>query len=98
MAKINDWVQIHKIILAPEGRASQVPQDTKAVPLEMWIKGTLLTAGEIGDEVEIRTVTKRIETGTLVEVNPVFRHSFGEFVPEIIEIHRILEREFTEGE
>ena len=41
MAKKGDWVLIHKIVLSPEERAPQVPDDTKKVPLEMWIKGYL---------------------------------------------------------
>ncbi len=38
-AKINDWVIIHNIVLTPEERAPQVPEDTKKVSLEMWVKG-----------------------------------------------------------
>ena len=33
-AKINDWVIIHNIVLTPEERAPQVPEDTKKVSLE----------------------------------------------------------------
>ncbi len=98
MAKINDWVAIHRVILTPEERATQVPDDTKQVPLEMWVKGTLLEDSEIGDAVKIRTVTGRIETGRLTEVEPVYRHSFGEFVPEIQGIHRILEQAMREAD
>ncbi len=39
MAKQNDYVMIHRIVLEPEARAPQVPEDTKAVPLELWAKG-----------------------------------------------------------
>ena len=47
----------------------------------MWLKGTLLKATEIGETAEIRTVTGRIETGTLVGVNPHYMHSFGQDIP-----------------
>lgn len=83
MIKSGTWVEIHKIILSPAERASHLPDDTKPVPLEMWLKGTLLKATEIGETAEIRTVTGRIETGTLVGVNPHYTHSFGQDIPEL---------------
>lgn len=90
--KINkgSWVQIHRIILKPEERSPQVPEDTKKVPLEMWVKGLLEEDAEIGAEVTIRTLTNRLERGTLVKVNPHYSHSFGELVPEILEVSRIV--------
>ncbi len=98
MLKKGEWVQIHTIILTPDQRAPQVPADTQEVPLEMWVKGFLLEDAEIGDEVEIETVTKRIAKGTLVQGNPTFYHSFGDFVPEIVEIDRMLQAELFGGE
>lgn len=87
MAKQNDYVMIHRIVLGPEARAPQVPEDTKAVPLELWAKGFLKQGtAEIGDAVVIETITGRKLEGTLVEVSPTYRHSFGEFVPEILQI------------
>ena len=41
MAKKNDWVRIHNIILTPEQRTGKLPEDTKKMPLEMWAKGHL---------------------------------------------------------
>ena len=73
MAKKNDWVRIHNIILTPEQRTGKLPEDTKKMPLEMWAKGHLQNdAAEIGDEVTILTSTGREERGTLVEVNPCY--------------------------
>ena len=86
MAKKGDWVRIHKIILNPEERAPQVPEDTKKVPLELWTKGYLEKNAEIGDEVVIKTVTGREESGTLIEVNPAYDHAFGNFIPELLKI------------
>jgi len=88
MIKKGEWVRIHKIILTPAERAPQIPDDTKAVPLEMWDKGFLLTDSELGDEVEIETVTGRRETGTLIEVNPYYDHDYGKFVPELLAIDK----------
>lgn len=87
MAKKNDWVMIRKTVLEAGARADAVPDDTKAVPLVMWVKGHLLNdAAEIGDQVEIKTRTGRKETGELEQVNPMYELNYGDFVPEIIRI------------
>ncbi len=86
MIKKGSWVRIHKVILEPSERAPQIPEDTKATPLEMWDKGFLQEDASMGDEVEVVTVTGRKETGKLVELNPYYDHDFGTFVPELLEI------------
>ncbi|MDR2343836.1 MAG: 2-amino-4-ketopentanoate thiolase [Spirochaetaceae bacterium] len=86
MVKKNTWVLIHRIILKPCERAPQVPDDTKQAPLEMWVKGRLLHDAEIGGAALITTRTGRTEEGTLLEANPAYRHGFGDFVPELLEI------------
>jgi len=88
MVKKGEWVRIHKIILEPPARAPQVPDDTKKVSFEMWVKGYLDADANIGDEVSITTVTDRKETGTLIEVNPCYEHSFGKFIPELLAIDK----------
>ena len=98
MAKKDDWVSIHKIVLRPDERAPAVPDDTKKVPYEMWIKGRLTADAEIGSEVEVVTRTGRREKGKLLEVNPTFKHSFGEFVPELLEVsEKLRDTLFTGG-
>lgn len=86
MAKKGDWVLTHSVVLTPEQRAAQVPEDTHRVPLEMWVKGRLVADAEIGEEVEIITRTGRKVGGKLLEVNPQYTHSYGEFVPELLEV------------
>ena len=86
MAKKGDWVRIHRVILAAEERTANLPEDTKRVPFEMWVKGHLLYDGEIGDQVTVKTVSGRKEHGTLIEVDPQFDVNFGRFVPEILEM------------
>ena len=88
MIKKGEWVRIHKIILKAEERTSRIPEDTKKVPFEMWTKGFLLKNAEIGDEVEIESVTGRHETGTLIEHNPYYKHDFGKFIPELLTIDK----------
>lgn len=93
MAKKGDWVRIHKVILPAAERTAKLPDDTKHVDFEMWVKGTLQDeTAEIGDEVTIVTATDRVETGKLLEVNPYYTHSYGKFVPEIVEIDKQLRK------
>ena len=93
MALKGQWVRIHRVVLKAKERTAKLPEDTQKCDLEMWTKGTLQTDAEIGDEVEVETAVGRIEHGTLVEVEPYYTHSFGKFIPEIIEIDRRLREE-----
>ncbi len=98
-AKKGDWVRIHNIILTPDKRASNLPEDTRKVPLEMWDKGFLLNEeANIGQEVEIETYIGRRVTGILVEINPYWGHNFGKCVPEILYIGRQARALLKEGE
>jgi hypothetical protein len=86
MIKKGEWVLIHRNVLEPSQRAPQVPEDTKNVPLELWVKGYLQEDANVGDEVTVMTRTKRVERGTLLEANPYYKHDFGKFVPELLVI------------
>lgn len=91
MAKKGDWVRIHKVVLPADERTAKLPDDTKKVDFEMWVKGALMNeTAEIGDTVQVETAVGRIEEGTLIEVGPYYTHSYGKFVPEIIEIDKKL--------
>ncbi|MBW4828884.1 MAG: 2-amino-4-ketopentanoate thiolase [Clostridiaceae bacterium] len=96
-AKKGDWVRIHNIVLNPEDRSPNLPEDTKKVPLEMWDKGFLLNENaNIGDIVEVESYIGRKVEGKLVEVNPFYDHDFGKCVPELLYIGRQL-RGYLEG-
>ena len=56
----------------------------------MWVKGYLLDEADLFDTVSIRTITGRIETGRLKEVKPPYKHSYGDYVPEILELQDII--------
>lgn len=90
MAKKGDWVRIHSIVLKADERTARIPDDTQKCDLEMWTKGFLTEDAEIGDEVTVITAVNRKETGKLIEVNPYYTHSYGNFVPEIIQIDKQL--------
>ncbi|WIV11227.1 2-amino-4-oxopentanoate thiolase subunit OrtA [Proteiniborus sp. MB09-C3] len=96
-AKKGDWVRIHSIVLTPDQRAAQVPEDTKRVPLEMWTKGFLIAdEAKIGDTVTVETYIGRKASGNLIEINPYFEHDFGKCIPELLYIGRQL-RGILEG-
>lgn len=97
-ARKGDWVIIHNTVLTSEERAPQVPEDTRSVPLESWVKGFLEEDAEIGEQVEITTITGRKVSGSLVELNPSYKHNFGEFVPELLQIGIQLKGMFAGGE
>ena len=90
--KKGDWVKVYSVVLKPDERAPQVPDDTKKVPLEMWVKGYAMSDAKLGDTIEVKTMTGRIVKGEIVEVNPTYKHSYGEFVPELLEIGQDLRK------
>lgn len=99
MAKKGEWVRIHNVVLKASDRTARIPDDTKKCDLEMWTKGQLLDeTAEIGDVVTIKTATGREEKGTMIEVGSYYTHSYGKFVPEIIEIDNMLREEMFGGE
>ena len=71
------WVRIHRVELEPAERSAAVPADTATVAFESWTNGWLGHDAEVGERVEILTVTGRQVVGTLVETAPGYHHSFG---------------------
>lgn len=85
-AKKGKWVEICQTVLEPNQRAPQVPDDTKKVPLEMRVKGFIVSDAIVGETVTIRTVTDREVTGKLIAVNPGYEHDFGKPIPELLTV------------
>ncbi|WP_255701559.1 2-amino-4-oxopentanoate thiolase subunit OrtA [Terrisporobacter hibernicus] len=97
IAKKGDWVEIQEVLLKPEERAPQVPDDTKEVPLVQWIRGLMITdEATIGDQIEIETIIGRSVRGQLCAINPRHVHDFGEPVKELIQVGMELRREIEE--
>lgn len=94
MAKVNagQWVEIRRVLLVPGQRAPQVPPETQAVPLEMRVKGFLLAAGEVGQEVTVQTLTGRKVSGILCDPEPAYTHSFGPLPAALAGIGRELKQ------
>lgn len=94
MIEKGTYVRIRKTVLKPEERADNLPNETKLVPLKMWVKGYLQIESDLFDIVTIKTITGRFETGRLKEANPPYKHSYGEFVPEVLELRKNILKDF----
>lgn len=98
MAKQGDWVRIHSIVLRAAERTAKIPEDTRKCDFQQWTKGFLQNdSATIGDEVAVKTAANRIVKGTLIEEGPHYTHSYGKFVPEIIQIDKQLREIMFEG-
>lgn len=95
-AKKGQWVQIRNVVLEAGARAAQVPEDTQAVPLMMWVKGYLTTDTQLGEHCTVITPTGREVSGALVEIEPGYGHAFGAYVPELDVVRRQV-REMATG-
>jgi hypothetical protein len=85
-----EWVEVESILLEPSDRAANLPDDTAAQPLRMWVKGFALAAAAIGEALTVETMTGRHVTGALTEVNPGYFHTFGRSAPELTAVGRDL--------
>lgn len=94
MNEIGTYVRIRRTLLKPEERSGNLPEDTKKVPFKMWVKGYLQEEADLFDVVTIKTLSGRIETGRLKEVNPPYKHSYGDFVPEVLVLSDIIRNDF----
>lgn len=92
------WVLIQTDLLAPNERALTLPEATRRVPLRQWLKGTLVDDASLNDQATIQTVTGRFVSGTLIEVNPSYRHDFGSDCPELRTIRAILQKALSQAE
>lgn len=81
-----DWIEIHQAILQPSERSKDIPDDTRQVPLEAWIKGWAQSAAAEGEVVEIETPAHRKVEGTFTQMDPGYSHTYGPAVPELAPI------------
>lgn len=92
------WVRIHNTVLKVGERAPQIPEETKAVPLEMWINGFLNNdSAKIGDQISITTLAGLTREGVMVEVMPAHRVDYGQPQPELLTIGQELRAILREG-
>ena len=88
--RVDDWVEVERVLLEPSERAAGLPEDTAAQPLLVWVKGFARGEAVLGDELEVETMTGRRVTGRLSAINPGYFHTFGEPVPELVHVGRDL--------
>ena len=86
--RAGDCVVLHIQLLPAGERAPGVPEDTAALPLDMWVKGTLLSDAHTGDTVKVKTAIGREVEGRLTNCCPGYQHDFGDWVPELAQVHR----------
>lgn len=80
------WVEVEKVLLEPSQRATNLPDDTRATPYVMRVRGFLAADAEIGDEVTVKSMIGRPHTGRLIDGEPAYEHTFGPVVPELLHI------------
>ena len=84
--KAGTWVEIENILLTPDQRAPQTPEDTRQTPYMMKVAGFLTVDALFDSEVTIKTLSGRLVNGTMKVVRPHYAHSFGDIVEELIPI------------
>ncbi|BDU71910.1 hypothetical protein METEAL_10840 [Mesoterricola silvestris] len=80
------WVEIERVLLRPEDRAPNLPEETRSCPYVLRISGFLQEDGEMGAEVTVTSLIGHAHRGVLKVVNPSYTHSFGATVPELLHI------------
>ncbi|MBS3956460.1 MAG: 2-amino-4-ketopentanoate thiolase [Clostridiales bacterium] len=88
--EVDQWVEIERVLLEPSDRAGNLPDDTAAQPLRVWVRGFARDEVSLGEECEVETVTGRVVAGVLTAVNPGYTHTFGTPPPGIAGIGRDL--------
>ena len=90
------YVKIRKTLLQPEERSSNLPKETTKVPYKMWVKGYTLEESEMFEYCEIETIDGRKERGRIKEKNPSYKHNYGEYVEEALELRKRILGDFNE--
>lgn len=85
-----DWVEVERVLLEPADRAANLPGDTAAQPLRVWVKGFARGDAQPGDTLTVETMTGREVTGVLTDVNPGYTHTFGRPASELTRVGRDL--------
>lgn len=83
-------MEVGLVLLEPADRSANLPEDTAAQPLRMWVKGFARASVVVGETVTVETMTGRHVTGELTEVDPGYFHTFGKPAPELTHVGRDL--------
>jgi len=88
--RAGDWAELRLVLLGPGERAPGLSPETAGVPLEARVRGFLEHDAAVGEAAAVRTVLGRRVEGSLLEVLPPARQTFGRPVPELLEVGREL--------
>ncbi|MDO8914870.1 MAG: 2-amino-4-oxopentanoate thiolase subunit OrtA [Coriobacteriia bacterium] len=81
-----DWVEVSYVLLEPADRSVNLPPETAAQQLIVWVKGFARDGADVGEELTVETMTGRSVTGVLTDVNPGYEHTFGRPTPELTHV------------
>jgi len=84
--KPGDWVEVERVLLEPSERATNLPPETAEKPLVMWVNGFAQAEAVPGEEVNVETMTGRLVTGRISNVNPGYHHTFGDHIAELAHV------------
>lgn len=79
------WIEIGFTVLRPEERTARLPEDTQRLPYRARLRGFVSGPCQVGDEVEVETLSGRRVWGEVIDTSPRFAHDFGKPIPELIE-------------
>jgi 2-amino-4-ketopentanoate thiolase alpha subunit len=94
--RVDDWVEVERVLLEPTERSANLPAETAEKPLVSWVKGFAKSEASLGDELTVETMTGRLVTGRLSEIGPGYYHTFGAPIPELVHIGRDLRARLAE--
>ena len=89
-AREGDWVEVEATLLDPADRSANLPPETAAKPLRMWVKGFALSEAALGEPLTVETMTGRRVSGALSAVNPGYFITYGDPIPELTHVGRDL--------
>lgn len=81
-----EWVEVERVLLEPAERSSNLPADTAALPLLVWVKGFARAEAALGEELTVETMTGREVRGRLSAVLPGYFHTFGQPIAELTHV------------
>jgi hypothetical protein len=94
--RVDDWVEVERVLLEPADRSPNLPADTAEQPLITWVKGFARGEAAMGGELTVETMTGRLVTGRLSSMTPGYYHTFGDPVVELVHVGRDLRARLAE--
>lgn len=82
------WVEIGFVVLEPCERTGHMPEDTRAVPYYVRLKGFADGQPQPGDIVTVETLLGRKVQGEVLRIDPEYGHGFGQAIEELIDAGR----------